>query len=77
MGVLERFIGVDITATHIIREDVNVKKSVENQRPFVEDKKHIQPSLVMYRIAQFITKEREEKKPISFIEKLKKFLGIG
>jgi len=77
IGVIERFIGMSPSATHIMRFDSAVRKSVENQKPFVFERKMVQPSLVIYRIANMITKERKVKVKKSFLDKLKAFLGIG
>ncbi len=77
LGVIERFIGISITATHVMKEDVNVKKSVEQQEPFIVKKQSIQPSLVMFRVANFITQTKPKVQKSSFIERLKKFLGIS
>ncbi len=77
VGVIERFIGMAVTATHIMRFENGVRRSVEIQKPFTLYKKTLQPSLVMYRLANMITRQRKESKKESFIEKLKTFLGIG
>ncbi len=77
LGVIERFIGISITATHVMKEDVNVKKSVEQQEPFIVKKQSMQPSLVMFRVANFITQTKPKVQKSSFIERLKKFLGIS
>ncbi len=76
VGVIERFIGVSITATHIMKYDNIVKKSVSQQKPFVIYKKTAQPSLAVYRITNMILREKGEKKA-SFFDKIKAFLGIG
>ena len=76
VGVIERFIGVSITATHIVRMDQIVKKSVFHQKPFVRLKKTAQPSLAVHRIASMILRE-EGKEKVSFFERIKAFLGIG
>lgn len=77
VGVIERFIGMAVTATHIMRFENTVRRSVECQRPFVLYKKSLQPSLVIHRVANMIARERRIKEKASFIEKLKAFLGIG
>ncbi len=77
IGVIERFIGMSPSATHIMRFDNSVRKSVENQKPFVVEKKTSQPSLVIYRLANLITKERKIKEKKTFLDKLKAFLRIG
>ncbi len=77
VGIIERFIGMAVTATHIMRFENTVRKSVESQRPFVVYKKSLQPSLVIHRVANMIARERRIKEKASFIEKLKAFLGIG
>jgi len=77
VGVIERFIGMSPSATHVMRFDNSVKKSVENQKPFVVEKKTLQPSLVIYRIANMITKQRKIMEKRSFLDKLKAFLRIG
>ncbi len=76
VGVVERFIGLSITATHIMRYDNLVKKSVVQQKPFVIHKKTAQPSLAIYRVSNMILKEKRKKK-VSFFDKIKEFLGIG
>lgn len=76
VGVIERFIGVSITATHIMKHDNVVKKSVSQQKPFVIYKKTAQPSLAVYRITNMILREKGKKKA-SFFDKIKAFLGIG
>ncbi len=76
VGVIERFIGVSITATHVMKYDSIVKKSVTQQRPFVLYKKTAQPSLAVYRITNMILREKGKKKA-SFFDKIKAFLGIG
>ena len=77
VAVMERFIGVSITATHVIKLENAVKKSVEVQKPFVVMKKTLQPSLAVYRITGLITKTETVRKGTSFFEKIKAFLGIG
>ncbi|MCD6450155.1 MAG: AAA family ATPase [Thermotogaceae bacterium] len=77
IGVIERFIGMSPSATHIMRFDNLVRKSVESQKPFVFEERTLQPSLVIYRIANIITKEHELIKRRTFLDKLKAFLRIG
>ena len=77
VAVIERFIGTSITATHAIKFDNYVRKSVETQKPFVIMRKTLQPSLAVYRIANIITKSVGERKKMSFFDRIKAFLGIG
>ncbi len=76
VGVIERFIGISVTATHIVKYDQIVKRSVMLQKPFVKVKKTAQPSLAVHRIASMILRERGREK-ISFFDRIKAFLGIG
>ncbi len=76
VGVIERFIGVSITATHVMKYDSIVKRSVIQQKPFVLYKRTAQPSLAVYRITNMILREKGKKKA-SFFDKIKAFLGIG
>ncbi len=76
IGVIERFVGISVTTTHIIRQDSIVKKSVSQQKPFVVFKKTAQPSLAVYRISNMILREKKKVKA-SFFEKLLSFLRIG
>ncbi len=77
VAVMERFIGTPITATHVVKFENAVRKSVESQKPFVILKKTLQPSLAVYRITGLITKTEATERKISFFERIKAFLGIG
>jgi flagellar biosynthesis protein FlhG len=76
ISVIERFIGVAVTATHVMKYENLVKKSVYQQQPFVVFRKTAQPSLAIHRISDMIVKEKRKTKK-SIFEKIKAFLGIG
>ena len=76
VAVVERFIGFSITATHVMKYDNAVRKSVESQKPLIVIRKTLQPSLAVYRMVGLITKSTIRKR-VSFFERIKAFLGIG
>lgn len=75
VSVINRFVGTQVSSTHLMRYDNTVKKSVDKQKPFAASDHLIQPTLSLHRLADEITKSHSTPK-MSFIDKIRSLFGL-